>query len=209
MFLDVEYLKYKQIAEEAAKFLKETGDHSIPVPIEHIIDFRYGINIIPVPGLLDSFETDGFIASDFSCIYIDNFVYERRYYRYRFTLAHEIAHLILHERYLNKCKFSNVAEWKTFHSEIDANDHSKMETQGYCFGGLVLVPQVELKKYFMEYLPGVMPLIEQAKSKGISRKDYLSYVKDSLAASLSPIFEVSIDVLNRRIDFDSLGGLIP
>ena len=84
-----------------------------------------------------------------------------------------------------------------------------MESQGYAFGGLALVPQMELKKYFEEYLPQVMPLIEQAKNNGITRKDYLIYAKDALATFLSPIFEVSTDVINRRIDFDSLCDLIP
>lgn len=145
MLLDVEYLKYGQIAKESIKFLTQNNAHPIPVLIEDIIDIGYGINIVPFPGLKDTFETDGFITSDFSSIYIDNFVYERRYYRYRFTLAHEIAHLVLHYKYLSKYKFTNIDEWKTFLTEVDANEHSKIETQGYHFGGLVLVPQIELK----------------------------------------------------------------
>lgn len=54
-----------------------------------------------------------------------------------------------------------------------------------------------------------MPLIDQAKSKGVGRKDYISYVKDSLAVYLSPIFEVSTEVIIKRIDFDKLESIIP
>lgn len=140
---------------------------------------------------------------------VDNFIYEHRYYRYRYTLAHEIGHLILHKKYLSNCQFSNLNEWENFYNEIDPRDHSKMEFQGYAFGGLILAPQLELKKYFKEYLPKVMPLVEQAQSKGVERKNYLIYVKDSLATFLSPIFEASTDALIRRIDFDSLDELIP
>ena len=170
--LDVEYLEYWQIANESVTLLNQNKASSIPIPIEYIIEFNYGINIIPMPGLLDIYGVDGFISSDFSSIYVDNFIYEHRTYRYRYTLAHEIGHLILHKRYLGNCQFSNIDEWKEFYNEIDQRDHSKMEFQGYAFGGLVLAPQTELKKYFIEYLPQVMPLVEQARSKGVDRVNY-------------------------------------
>lgn len=209
IILDVEYLEYWQIANESAKFLNKNKANSIPIPIEHIIEYNYGINIVPLPGLLDLYGVDGFISSDFSSIYVDNFIYEHRYYRYRYTLAHEIGHLILHKKYLRNCQFSNIDEWKNFYNEIDQRDHSKMEFQGYAFGGLVLAPQLKLKKYFKKYLPQVMPLVKQAQSKGVKRENYLIYVKDSLATVLSPIFEASTDVLNRRIEFDLLDAMIP
>lgn len=66
--LDVEYLEYKHIANESVKFLNQNNTSSIPTPIEYIIEYKYGINIIPLPGLLDLYGVDGFISSDFSSI---------------------------------------------------------------------------------------------------------------------------------------------
>lgn len=207
--LDVDYLKYSQIADESVNFLNQNNADSIPIEIEHIIEYNYGIDIIPLPGLLDLYGVDGFITHDFSSIYVDNFIYEHRKYRYRYTLAHEIGHLFLHKKYLDVYQFSNINEWKNFYNEMDQRDYAIMEFQGYAFGGLVLVPQLELKKYFTEYLPQVIPLIEQAQSKGVDRKNYSIYAKDALASYLSPIFEASTDVLNKRIDYDLLDVLIP
>src|SRR3989304_6797469 len=108
------HLTYSQIATESLNFLYQNKATSIPIQIENIIDLNYNIDIIPTPGLQNLYQVDGFISSDYSCIYIDNFVYENRYYRYRFTLAHEIGHLILHQKYLSQCQFNSIDEWKTF-----------------------------------------------------------------------------------------------
>lgn len=207
--LDVEYLEYWQIANEAIRFLNQNNVKEIPIPIEKIIEYNYGINIIPIPGFLDLFGIDGFISNDFHIIYVDNFIYEHRNYRYRYTLAHEIGHFILHEKYLRDCQFNNIEEWINLYNEIDQRDRSKMEFQGYCFGGLVLVPKIELRSNVEKYLSQVVPLIEQAKGKGICRESYLDYAKESLADILSPIFDVSTDVLIRRINYDSVDDMIP
>jgi len=207
--LDVRFLPYREIVDIAEDFLRENNIDTIPVPIEDIIDIDYGIDIIPTPGLLSVLETDGFITPDFSCIYVDQFVHEQRYFRYRFTLAHEIGHLKMHKGYLDQFPISSIDGWKQFMEAINPTDYSTMEFQGYAFGGLVLVPRNELAIRFNEFLPNVMPLIDQAKSKGVQRENYLDYAKDRLASLLAPIFEASTDTITRRIDYDSLMARVP
>jgi Zn-dependent peptidase ImmA (M78 family) len=209
IILNVEYLSYSEIAKEASNFLLQNQSNSLPVPIENIIDINYNIDIVPVAGLQYLHTVDGFISSDYSRIYIDKFVFEERYYRYRFTLAHEIAHLYLHQKYLSQCKFTNIDEWGNFFESIGKSDFSIMEKQGDDFGGLVLVPKLELKKKINEYLPQVMPLIKKAKSKNISRKSYLDYAKSALAEILSPVFETSREVLSIRMNRDYIDRMIP
>ncbi|MDO9528086.1 MAG: hypothetical protein Q7J27_02895 [Syntrophales bacterium] len=60
-----------------------------------------------------------------------------------------------------------------------------------------------------EFLPDVMPLIDKAKSNGVSRENYLDYAKDKLASMLAPIFQASTDTITRRIDYDSLMTKVP
>lgn len=207
--LDVDFLQYSTIAEFAEKFLKSHNINTLPVPIEEVIDVEYGIDIIPTPGLLSLHSIDGFITHDFSRIYIDQFVQEQRPYRYRFTLAHEIGHYIMHKDYLDMVSLGSIDEWRQFIEEINPDDHSKMEYQGYSFAGLVLVPPNELAIQFNTFLPEVEPLIAEAKSEGISRDNYLEYAKDKLAALMAPVFQVSTDVIIRRIDFDRLSTRFP
>lgn len=73
---------------------------TLPVPIEEIIELQLKLDIVPTPGLLKGFEIDGFLTRDFSSIYVDDFVQSNRPTRYRFTLAHEVGHLILHKELL-------------------------------------------------------------------------------------------------------------
>lgn len=181
---NVDYLAYEKIAQIARNFLKQNRIDCIPIPIEKIVEFNFDIDIIPMPELQKIANTEGFITSDFSCIYVDEFVYHQRYFRYRFTLAHELGHLILHKKYYNEHSFNNINEWKKFIKQIDPNDYSKVEYQGYAFAGLVLAPSRELR--------------------GIKRTDYIGYGIDTMAKILSQIFEVSTGVITRRIEKDAL-----
>lgn len=93
------FLSYDDLRRRAGDFLRThhpAGE--IPVPIEEIVEFHLGMDIIPVSGLHDAFEADGDIAGDLKSITVDVFVFRRRPTRYRFTLAHEVAHAVLHRR---------------------------------------------------------------------------------------------------------------
>lgn len=59
--LGVQYLSYNEIAKKAERFLTDNSVKSIPVPIEEIIDLKYGIDIIPIPDLSKQCGVDGFI----------------------------------------------------------------------------------------------------------------------------------------------------
>jgi len=183
---------------------------TIPVPIDAIIERALGIDIIPIPGLQKAFEIEGFITSDFTSFYMDDYLFDKKYYyRYRYTLAHEIGHFALHKKYFDQYVFHSLEEWKIFLAELDPRDHSKMEYQSYVFAGLVLAPPNHLADLYNSKLAGALSLIDQAKRRGIARSDYLEYAIEHLANSLSSSFEVSIDVLKRRIRADHLHELVP
>jgi hypothetical protein len=89
-------LSYRDLRRRAGDFLRTYHPAgTIPVPIEEIVEFRYRMDIIPVPGLQDAFEVDGFISSDLKAITVDASMQKHRQGRYRFTLAHELAHAVL------------------------------------------------------------------------------------------------------------------
>jgi hypothetical protein len=86
--LDIPYLPDEDIVPYALDFLlKYNPENKVPVPIEEIIEFDFSIDIVPLPGLQRLCDVEGFISPDFTTIYVDDFVYENRPYRYRFTLA--------------------------------------------------------------------------------------------------------------------------
>ena len=109
----------EQINSIAESFLDTYhSSRNLPIPIEEIIELKLQLDIIPVPGLKDCFEKigldiDAFISSDFKSITVDQHIQEHASNRYRFTLAHEIGHTLLHGYLYSQFKFTTIDEWVT------------------------------------------------------------------------------------------------
>jgi hypothetical protein len=106
------FLPYDELRKRAEGFLKQfNAEREIPVPIERIVEFGLGIDIVPTPGLHENFDIDSYPTSDLTEIHVDEYVYKRRPARYRFSLAHEVSHLLIHQEIFEQLKFSTIAEW--------------------------------------------------------------------------------------------------
>ena len=196
--IEIPYLSYEEICNHANDFLNTYHpSRKIPIPIEEIADLQMGINIIPLPGLHRVLEVDGLILSNLSDLYVDEFVYNSRLGRYRFTLAHEIGHIVLHKNIYAKAKFGNIQEWKDFINSIPDKDHSWLEYHAYAFGGLVLVPGerlIELTEYH----------IKRIRKEGISLSENWDFAWDRVADQLAKDFEVSTQVIEKRLNKDKI-----
>ncbi len=196
--LEIPIFSYEDIRKYADAFLKQYHPTSgIPVPIEEIAEFQIGLDIVPIPGLLRAFDVDGFTSSDLSHIYVDEFIYSNRPGRYRFTLAHEVGHLILHKEIYLQATFHTIKEWKDFINSISEKDHGWLEYQAYSFGGLVLVPHEHLVKL-------TKLCVNHIKKEDISLQENWDFAWDMIAAQLAKEFEVSTQVVEKRIDKDKI-----
>jgi hypothetical protein len=196
--LEIPHLSYEDLRRRADSFLQSYHPKkNIPIPIEEIIEFKFRKDIVPVPGLHQGFEIDGFLTSDLSTIYVDQFVYESRPGRYRFTLAHELAHAILHRRVYEAASFSTIKEWKRFVNEIDLRDYEWLEWQAYAFAGLILVPSDALKRKMAD-------AIRLADARGLSIQKIGDVAKFFIASWLSKEFDVSSQVIEKRMEKDKL-----
>jgi Zn-dependent peptidase ImmA (M78 family) len=208
--LGVGFLPYHVIAKRADDFLRQYNPlNDIPVPIEEIAEFSLNLEIIPIPNLQKNFEVEGFISSDLKCIYVDQFSLSERPTRYRFTLAHEIGHIFLHRQIFQKVNIVSLESWKKFVEEVDKQEYNRMEFQGYAFGGLALVPSNELENGVRGNLKELAPYINACKETEIARDDYVSYAVDLLASLIAPTFDVSTEVVEKRIRYEKLERLIP
>ncbi len=108
------YLPCDRLRQKADAFLQAYHPAlEIPVPIEKIVDNQFKIDILPAPDLRDDeLCIDAFITSDFSAIWVDEYVVDHRHNRYRFSLAHELGHYLLHQEVYAKLKFSTLAAYK-------------------------------------------------------------------------------------------------
>ena len=196
--LDIPRYSYETLRKRADNFLRTYNPKAtIPVPIEEIIEFQFRMDIIPIPGLHQGYEVDGFISSDLSAISVDLFVYESRPGRYRFTLAHELGHAVLHRRVYEAAAFSTIKEWKRFVAEIDIQDYEWLEWQAYAFAGLILVPPVSLRKKLSD-------AVSRADASGLSVRKAGDVARQYVSAWLAKEFEVSSPVIEKRLDKDKL-----
>ena len=208
--LNIPFLPKAVLASKASSFLSDNELTDIPIDIEFVAEQNYGMHIIPFSSLLHEFGIDGYSASDFTAIYVDEFVYNQRPTRLRFTVAHELGHKVLHEQYLDLLKFSSVEQWvRVVSDRLDRSDYDKMEFQANVFAGLVLVPQHHLEAGFQEQLQILTPQIEHAKSNGFTRSDYVDNVVYAIADALLASFDVSLEVVTIRIKTAGLDERIP
>ena len=140
-----------EINFKADEFLKKYHPSlTLPIPIEEIVDLKFKIDIIPIRGLKKtlqgySLDIDGFISSDFKSISIDEYAQQNFINRYRFTLAHEIAHKELHGYFYEQFEMKNIDDWKEVINQIPDWPVRILEYQADMFAGLILVPRSLLK----------------------------------------------------------------
>lgn len=81
------FLGYSEIGNRAAEFLKKYHpSRELPIPIERIIEFDLGLDIVPMPNLHADFRINGFLSVDCSSVYVDETQYSLYPEKYRFTL---------------------------------------------------------------------------------------------------------------------------
>ncbi len=194
------FLSYDHLRQKADAFLREYHpSRELPVPIERIVDNQFKIDIVPEPGLRDVHEIDAFITSDFAEIWVDEYIVDHRSNRYRFSLAHELGHRLLHQEVYAKLKFSTLAAWKEqIETAIPVREYGFLEFHASSFAGLILVPSEELKDAHDE----ACQKIEQVAGLSIERD--LDVAKDYIAKYIGDMFEVSAEVVRKRLGYDGI-----
>ncbi len=196
-------LSYDDINKCAEDFLREHKRNEIlPVDIEAIAEFDLGLNIFPFPNLQETFDIEGFISGDLNVIYVDEFIYYQRPARYRFTLAHEIGHYVFHSNLIASFHPRSIADWSKFILAVDEETYGWLEWQAYSFVAAALVPRVSLKQNFRKELKLLQPKIDFIRSEGLSVESSQDCIINAIATKLIGIYDVSADVLNKRISKD-------
>jgi hypothetical protein len=142
-------LTYQQIADAAAQCLAENNKESvIPVPVEDIIDVGFGIDLVPTASLEERFTAIAFITHDLKEIRVDDFVYRKQPYRLRFSLAHELGHLVLHPHIYEQMMFKTPIDWKRAMEDLGRANYDRLEGQADRFAGLLLCPPGPFRAQF-------------------------------------------------------------
>ncbi|MCX6577005.1 MAG: ImmA/IrrE family metallo-endopeptidase [Candidatus Aminicenantes bacterium] len=206
----VPYRSYEEIGNISFSFLKEHGlDQEIPVDVEAILEFKLNVGIIPTPGYQQNHSVEGSLSLDMRTIYVDEHVYRSVETRYRFTLAHELGHIVLHKSIFRGIRVDSIIDWKGIYKTIDENVYFALEKQAYDFAGLILVPSHHLKSRFLRLISESKLKFADAKQRGVTKEKTLDFFKTNAIFRLARIFKVSTDVMEKRIDKDNLINQIP
>ncbi|MCK5643997.1 MAG: ImmA/IrrE family metallo-endopeptidase [Gammaproteobacteria bacterium] len=194
-------LSWSFIQEKAEEFRSRyVGSvHSIPVPIIEIVELTFKLEPIPIRGLMERIDIDSFLTKDLKNICIDNDLYmdPRRENRLRFSYAHEIGHLILHENEIKKTTFSTPEDWIRFREDFLEDDLNWFESQANEFAGRLLVPRESL----IEEIQGLQKKIKEFRAMAGDEEESLI---EAISGVICNKYEVSRDVIQRRIRIEKL-----
>ena len=200
-------LRMEKIREAAEDFRSaHIFSDSLPIDIENVIEATMGINIIPIESLQKDCDMDGFISTDFKNIYVDKDLYidDRYYRRVRFTIAHELGHLILHRSSIDGLNLKSESEWIRFRKGINDETLGWFETQASEFAGRLLVPVDQLYDIFI--------LIRKENLKKYSSWGASEINDDELFSIVAPKicnkFDVSAEVIEKRLRKENIMSLL-
>lgn len=181
----IPHLSGGQIEQEASTFLKENWGGDFPVDVEAICD-QLGVGVVYVPGIYRNFGVDSYINSDFTAIVVDEDAAVNNEARYRFSIAHELGHLVLHKEYYP----SNIYDLESFLRYITIDRNSDAEHQADMFAAALLVPLDELKTQMEEVF---------GRDLRVGFEDVSEETRSFAYSAIVDYFQVSDAVLAKRI----------
>jgi len=200
------YDEIRRVSEEYAGRFRLA--QTIPVDIDRLADNVLQINVIPFSSLYRSYEVNAFLSSDFSKIYVDEYLYTHLEPQYRFTLAHELGHMVLHGEYYRQFKIDDLKTYVDFVARMKDDDYRLIETQANNFAGLFLVSTSALRERFLQEAADIVRFIS-TRFKGQKREGYLETAVELIARRLRPIFHVHHQPIQIRIEREGLTSEVP
>ncbi|MBN2230720.1 MAG: ImmA/IrrE family metallo-endopeptidase [Candidatus Thorarchaeota archaeon] len=210
----LQYLSVDSISLSAEDFLESVGLRDVsPIDIDLLVE-QCGFHVVPHPGMIRDSNVRAFTTPDWKEIWIDHALYFDQEGASRFSLAHELGHLVLHKDIIDSISEEHpVADLESAYDRIltlsSMPAYGRMEKQSDLFAGLLLVPRRKLLPEFTSTVNNVLPMIREAKAAGVPRVDYLDAVIDRVASIIAPKFSVDRMVVTMRITEDGLAKHIP
>lgn len=116
--------------------------------------------------------------------------------QYRYTLAHEAAHYILHKQIITECNIQDLHQWKEYLINEFNAEWTIMERQADEYARALLIPSDLLRE-------AVLPFVDKARTQNIELHDLGREAKKRLSLLLQSSFEVpSQDIYIRLEDED-------
>jgi hypothetical protein len=132
------FLRKEEIWERADKLRNQNvSGQSFPVDVLGMAEFDLGLELVPAYGLRQQCDTEAILLGDLKTILVDkeSFTNPKQEYRLRFSVAHEIGHLVLHGDVYDKIRPPSADAWLNFISELPEDQYSFLEYHANEFAG--------------------------------------------------------------------------
>lgn len=116
-------------------------DRSLPIPIEDIIEIKLNIQLDSKIDLKKIVGVDACVTSNFKTIIIDDHILNDINDRARFSLAHELAHYLLHQDFYNSLNIKDEESYIREMTNISEDDYKTLEREASICAGYLLVPE--------------------------------------------------------------------
>lgn len=190
------FIPREKIWDQADQFRERHWPSGIlPVDIENIVEFELDLEIRTITGLQRFCNTDALLLGNLKTVIIDTEIYmnDRMENRIRYSLAHEIGHLVLHPGIYSQIAHLSIQEWITFFQGIPDDQYTWIEQHAYEFAGRLLVPRERLIKECEKAR-------ELAEDKGFTQWDSSGETaREYIAHGIARIFAVSEQVISKRL----------
>ena len=189
------FLKLPKIWREVETFRqKYWPSGEVPVDIFKIVEFRLKLTIEARYYLREQ-DTDALLLGDLETILVDRqyFMDDRYLTRLRFSIAHEVGHLILHGQKFAEIAHASIDDWVSFIQFLPDDQYRWMELHANEFAGRLLVP----RDYLEDQLESA---VRFAEDRGfVSWDNSGDTAREYIANGIAPVFEVSDQVIATRL----------
>ncbi len=188
----ITYREYRQIANS---FIKQIGFHcktDLPLDIELMLE-KAGHQIIPLYNLYSDYGIKGIVIKkiDGFDIAIDNNHYMNEEFYFRFTLAEELAHILVHPHIYEV--LDTIEDVIEFTNKISDEEYRKMEQQAKSLASCLLFPDYLFDEYILQFCSE--HLKELKETTFYSKDDLGGYISEKTYRKLL----VSTHVIRRII----------
>jgi hypothetical protein len=199
--MNVEYKPIEELWGWADDFRAQFAQDTVPlIDVVYIAEVDLGMVPLLTPQLFSKIGMDAALAPDLKSIYIDEEAYLKweagQHWiekRMRFSIAHELGHLVLHGDLIKGDRFQSLEDFKRWAGSPE--NYRTAEYQANEFAGRLLVPLGLLQEEFDRY---------RAEAEKLPDWWEISGMREYIAKKIAPRFGVNPQVIEVRFDHEGL-----
>ena len=205
---DLRVLGLEDIRKEAESFRMLHCGEGLPVDIDLAVE-KMGIRIVPLARMREVCKKDACVSPYGDIIWVTYDPHTDSFFdfRTRFSMAHEVAHLILHRPFFEWMRGrydDNPLDWvREIRLQSEQYYASQLEREADEFAGRLLVPVICLREQFNAVLAEV-----GSTAQGLRRYND-DDVRNKIALRIHKRFEVSVQCLETRLRLEGVYPPLP